>query len=145
EDRAYLVDSMGALMGGVVGSSSATTYIESAAGIAEGGRTGLSSVVTAIPFLVAMVFASLFAIVPQEATAGALMVVGVLMLAAVGNEIPWRDFSVALPALFTVMLMPLTWSITNGIAAGVVLYVVLNARRANAVLWVLAAAFAVYF
>ncbi len=144
EDRAFVVDSMGALMGGVVGSSSATTYIESAAGIAEGGRTGLSSVVTAIPFVVAMVFASLFAIVPQEATAGALMVVGVLMLAAVGNDIPWRDFSLALPALFTVMLMPLTWSITNGIAGGVVLYVLLNARRANAILWVLAAAFVLY-
>jgi AGZA family xanthine/uracil permease-like MFS transporter len=72
------------------------------------------------------------------------MVVGVLMLAAVGSEIPWRDFSVALPALFTIMIMPLTWSITNGIAAGVVLYVVLNARKSNAVLWVLAAVFAVY-
>ncbi len=144
EDHAYVVDSLGALMGGVVGSSSATTYIESAAGIAEGGRTGLSSVVTAIPFIVAMVFSTLFAIVPQEATAGALMVVGVLMLAAVGNDIPWRDFSVALPALFTLMVMPLTWSITNGIAAGVVLYVLLNARKSNAVLWVLAAAFALY-
>ena len=144
EGRAFVVDSLAAFMGGVVGSSSATTYIESAAGIAEGGRTGLTSVVTALPFVVAMVFASLFAIVPQEATAGALMVVGVLMLAAVGSEIPWRDFSLALPALFTVMLMPLTWSITNGIASGVVLYVLLNGRKANAVLWVLAAAFALY-
>jgi adenine/guanine/hypoxanthine permease len=144
EGRAFVVDSLAAFMGGVVGSSSATTYIESAAGIAEGGRSGLTSVVTALPFVVAMVFASLFAIVPQEATAGALMVVGVLMLAAVGSEIPWRDFSLALPALFTVMLMPLTWSITNGIAGGVVLYVLLNGRKANAVLWVLAAAFVLY-
>jgi AGZA family xanthine/uracil permease-like MFS transporter len=144
EDRAYLVDSLSALMGGVVGSSSATTYIESAAGIAEGGRTGLTSVVTAIPFAIAMIFANVFAIVPQEATAGALMVVGVLMLAAVGAEIPWRDFSLALPALFTVMLMPLTWSITNGIAGGVVLYTILHARRAGPVLWVLSIAFALY-
>jgi AGZA family xanthine/uracil permease-like MFS transporter len=144
EDRAYVVDSMGALLGGVVGSSSATTYIESAAGVAEGGRTGLSSVVTAIPFVVAMVFANLFAIVPQEATAGALMVVGVLMLAAVGSEIPWRDFSVAMPALFTLMLMPLTWSITNGIAAGVILYALLNGRRAGVLMWALAAAFVLY-
>jgi AGZA family xanthine/uracil permease-like MFS transporter len=144
EDRAYVVDSLGALMGGVVGSSSATTYIESAAGIAEGGRTGLTSVVTAIPFVIAMVFANVFAIVPQEATAGALMVVGVLMLAAVGSEIPWRDFSLALPALFTLMLMPLTWSITNGIAGGVVLYTLLNWRRAGVVLWVLSVAFVLY-
>jgi len=144
EKRAYVVDSLGAMMGGVVGSSSATTYIESAAGIAEGGRTGLTVVVTAIPFVVAMFFASLFAIVPQEATAGALMVVGVLMLAAVGSEIPWREFSLALPALFTLMIMPLTWSITNGIAAGVILYTVLNARRAGIVLWVLSGAFVLY-
>jgi adenine/guanine/hypoxanthine permease len=144
EDRAYLVDSLGALMGGAVGSSSATTYIESAAGIAEGGRTGLTAVVAAIPFVVAMVLGSLIAIVPQEATAGALMVVGVLMLAAVGTEIPWRDFSVAVPALFTLMLMPLTWSITNGIAAGVVLYVLLHGRRAGLLMWVLAAVFVLY-
>jgi AGZA family xanthine/uracil permease-like MFS transporter len=144
EKRAYTVDSLGAMVGGIVGASSATTYIESAAGVSEGGRTGLSSVVTAIPFVVAMFFASLFAIVPQEATAGALMVVGVLMLAAVGAEIPWRQFSLALPALFTLMIMPLTWSITNGIAAGVILYTVLNWRRAGVVLWVLSLAFVLY-
>jgi AGZA family xanthine/uracil permease-like MFS transporter len=145
EDRAFIVDSLGALSGGLIGSSSATTFIESAAGVAEGGRTGLASVVTAIPFFLAMWLANLFAIVPQEATAGALMVVGVLMLAAVGSEIPWKDFSVALPALFTVMLMPLTWSITNGIGAGVILYTVLHLRRAGLIMWVLSLAFALYF
>jgi AGZA family xanthine/uracil permease-like MFS transporter len=145
EDRAFIVDSLGALSGGLIGSSSATTFIESAAGVAEGGRTGLASVVTAIPFFVAMWLANVFAIVPQEATAGALMVVGVLMLAAVGSEIPWKDFSVALPALFTVMLMPLTWSITNGIGAGVILYTVLHLRRAGLIMWVLSLAFALYF
>ena len=145
EDRAYIVDSLGALAGGVVGSSSATTFIESAAGIAEGGRTGLSSVVTAIPFFVAMWLANVFAIVPQEATAGALMVVGVLMLAAVAHEVPWRDFSLGLPALFTVMLMPLTWSITNGIGAGVVLYTALHPRQAGPILWLLTIAFVLYF
>lgn len=145
ENRAYIVDSLGALAGGVVGASSATTFIESAAGVAEGGRTGLSSVITAIPFFVAMWLASIFAIVPQEATAGALMVVGVLMLAAVGSEIPWKDFSLALPALFTVMLMPLTWSITNGIGAGVILYTVLHPRRAGIIMWILSLAFVLYF
>ncbi|MDP8925103.1 MAG: NCS2 family permease [Chloroflexota bacterium] len=145
ENRAYLVDSLGALGGGLVGSSSATTYIESGAGIAEGGRTGLTSLVTAVPFFVAMFLGSLFAIVPQEATAGALMIVGVLMLAATAAEIPWKDFAIGLPALFTVMLMPLTWSITNGIGAGVILYCLLNYRRANPIMWAIAAAFAVYF
>jgi adenine/guanine/hypoxanthine permease len=144
EDRAYLVDSVGALAGGLAGSSSATTYIESGAGIAEGGRTGLTAVVTAIPFFLAMWLANIFAIVPPEATAGALMVVGLLMLAAVGSEIPWKDFSLGLPAVFTVMLMPLTWSITNGIAAGVILYTLLHARKAGPVLWVLSVAFALY-
>jgi len=145
EDRAYLVDSLGALAGGVAGSSSATTYIESGAGIAEGGRTGLTAVVAAIPFFLAMFFGNLFAIVPQEATAGALMIVGLLMLAATATEIPWADFSVGLPAVFTVMLMPLTWSITNGIGAGVILYCILNARRANPIMWAVAVAFVVYF
>jgi AGZA family xanthine/uracil permease-like MFS transporter len=145
ENRAYIVDSLGALAGGVVGSSSATTFIESAAGVAEGGRSGLSSVVTAIPFFLAMWLANVFAIVPQEATAGALMVVGVLMLAAVALEIPWRDFSLGLPALFTVMLMPLTWSITNGIGAGVVLYTLLHPRQAGVILWILTLAFVLYF
>src|SRR3712207_6007565 len=136
EHRAYLVDSLGAVAGGLAGSSSATTYIESGAGIAEGGRSGLTAVVAAIPFFLAMWLGNLFAIVPPEATAGALMVVGLLMLAAVGSEIPWRSFSLGLPALFTVMLMPLTWSITNGIGAGVILYTLLNARRAGPILWV---------
>jgi AGZA family xanthine/uracil permease-like MFS transporter len=145
ETEAYLVDSLGAAAGGLLGSSSATTYIESGAGIAEGGRTGLTAVVAAIPFFLAMWLANVFAIVPQEATAGALMIVGLLMLAAVGNQIPWKDFSLGLPALFTVMLMPLTWSITNGIGAGVILYTLLHARWAGPVLWVASAAFAVYF
>ena len=144
EDRAYLVDSVGALAGGFAGSSSATTYIESGAGIVEGGRTGLTAVVAAIPFFLAMWLANVFAIVPPEATAGALMVVGLLMLAAVGNEIPWKDFSLGLPALFAVMLMPLTWSITNGIAAGVILYTLLHARGVGPLLWGLSAAFALY-
>jgi len=145
EDRAYLVDSLGALLGGLVGSSSATTYIESGAGIAEGGRTGLTSVVTAIPFLLAMWLGGLFSIVPPEATAGALMIVGLLMLGATASEIPWRDFAVGLPALFALMIMPLTWSITNGIGAGVILYTLLHVRTAGLPLWVVTLVFVVYF
>ena len=145
ETRGYLVDSIGALFGGLCGSSSATTYIESGAGIAEGGRTGLTSVVTAIPFLLAMWLGGLFSIVPPEATAGALMIVGLLMLAATAAEIPWKDFSMGLPALFALMIMPLTWSITNGIGAGVILYTLLHPRTAGIVMWIVAIVFGVYF
>jgi adenine/guanine/hypoxanthine permease len=145
ENRAYLVDGVSSAVGGIAGCSSATTYIESGAGIVEGGRTGLTAVVTAVPFFVAMWIGNLFAIVPQEATAGALMIVGLLMLAAVGREIPWHEFRLGLPAIFALMLMPLTWSITNGIGGGVLLYVILNPRRAGALVWIVAAVFAIYF
>ncbi|MFN8525478.1 MAG: NCS2 family permease [Chloroflexota bacterium] len=145
EDRAYLVDSVGAAVGGLLGSSSATTYIESGAGVAEGGRTGLTAVVVGVPFFLAMWLGNVFAVIPPEATAGALMVVGLLMLAAVGRDIPWNDFSQGLPAVFTLMMMPLTWSITNGIGAGVILYCLLNTRRVSPILWVVAAAFVLYF
>jgi adenine/guanine/hypoxanthine permease len=145
EDRVYLVDSLGAVTGGLVGSSTATTYIESGAGIAEGGRSGLTAVVAAIPFFLAMWLGNVVAIVPPEATAGALMIVGLLMLAAVGADIPWNEFSIGLPALFTVMLMPLTWSITNGIGAGVLLYTILNWRKAGPLLWAVSAVFVLYF
>jgi AGZA family xanthine/uracil permease-like MFS transporter len=99
----------------------------------------------AIPFLLAMWFGNVFAIVPPEATAGALMIVGLLMMAATAGEIPWKDMSVGLPALFALMLMPLTWSITNGIGAAVILYTLLHARTATIPLWVVSAAFVVYF
>jgi len=145
EGKAYLVDSVGALAGGVLGASSATTYIESGAGIAEGGRTGLTTVVVAIPFFLAMWFGNLFAIVPPEATAGALMIVGLLMIAATAAEIPWKSLDVGLPAVFALMLMPLTWSITNGIGAGVILYTLLHLRTATIPLWVCSIAFVVYF
>jgi AGZA family xanthine/uracil permease-like MFS transporter len=145
EDRVYLIDSLGAVTGGVVGSSTATTYVESGAGIAEGGRTGLTAIVAAIPFFLAMWFGNVIGIVPPEATAGVLMIVGLLMLAAVGADIPWSDFSVGLPALFTVMLMPLTWSITNGIGAGVILYTILNWRKAGPLLRAVSAVFVLYF
>jgi AGZA family xanthine/uracil permease-like MFS transporter len=145
ENRAYLVDSVSALAGGALGASSATTFIESGAGIAEGGRTGLTAVVVAIPFFLAMWFGNLFAIVPPEATAGALMIVGLLMIAATAAEIPWKQLEVGLPALFALMLMPLTWSITNGIGAGVILYTMLHVRTAGLPLWIVSAAFVVYF
>ncbi|HEY3082029.1 MAG TPA: NCS2 family permease [Chloroflexota bacterium] len=149
-DRILLVDSLGAALGGAAGSSSNTCFIESAAGVAEGGRTGLAAVVTAIPFFLAMFLANVFAIVPPEATAAALIIVGFFMMAAVGREIPWTSIEEGLPALLTLTIMPLTWSITNGIGVGIVLYVFLKAvngklRAVHPLMWVAAAAFVIYF
>ncbi len=147
--RVLVVDSLAAVAGGLVSSSSATTYIESAAGIAAGARTGMASVVTGALFLVALFVGPLAAVVPAEATASALVVVGFLM-AGMLREIDWKDPAEAAPAFLTATVMPFTWSITNGIGAGVIAYVVLavfagRARQVHALVWGVAAAFAVYF
>jgi AGZA family xanthine/uracil permease-like MFS transporter len=149
-DRILLVDSLGAALGGAAGSSSNTSYIESGAGVAEGGRTGLTSVVAAIPFFLAMFVGNLFAVVPPEATAAALIIVGFYMMAAIAREIPWGSMEEGLPALLTLTIMPLTWSITNGIGAGIVLYTFLKlvngkAREIQPLMWVATVAFVVYF
>jgi AGZA family xanthine/uracil permease-like MFS transporter len=118
-NRVLLVDSLGAVFGGIASASSATSYIESAAGVAAGGRTGLTSVVTALGFLLALFFSPLAAVVPPQATAGALIVVGYLMCSIV-REINFHDFEEGFPALATMVAMPFTYSITNGIGAGFV-------------------------
>src|SRR6185312_10142876 len=100
-ERILLVDSLAAAFGGLFGASSATSYIESGAGVAEGGRSGLSAVVASIPFFLAMFVGNVFAIVPPEATAAALIVVGFYMMAAVGRELPWGSIEEGLPALLT--------------------------------------------
>jgi AGZA family xanthine/uracil permease-like MFS transporter len=147
--RILLVDSLGALFGGVFSTSSNTTYIESAAGVAEGGRTGLTSVVTGLLFI-ASVFVSPWAgIIPKEATAPALVIVGYLMF-LVAREIPWDDFEHALPALLTMTLMPFTYSITNGIGVGFLAYTLIKAFRGKAyqvhpLMWIVSALFAIYF
>jgi AGZA family xanthine/uracil permease-like MFS transporter len=102
-------------------------------------------VIVAIPFFLAMWLGNLFAIVPPEATAAALIVVGFFMMAAVGREIPWTSIEEGLPALMTLTIMPLTWSITNGIGAGVILYTLLHVRTAALPLWIVSLAFVVYF
>jgi AGZA family xanthine/uracil permease-like MFS transporter len=148
-NRVLLVDSLGAVMGGVANSSSNTTYIESAAGVTEGGRTGLVAVVTGLLFLVAMWFSPLASVIPAQATAPALIIVGLYMM-SVARDVAWDDFEEAIPAFVTMLVMPFTWSITNGIGSGFVSYVaikVLNGR-AGQVHWMLylaAAAFVVYF
>jgi AGZA family xanthine/uracil permease-like MFS transporter len=147
--RVLLVDSLGALLGGLANSSSNTTYIESAAGVAEGARTGLASVVVGVCFLLAMFFSPLAAVIPAQATAPVLILVGFSMMGLV-REIDWDDYQDALPAFVTILVMPFTWSITNGIGAGFVVWTLLKVvtgRRAEVhpMIWLTAAAFVVYF
>jgi len=148
-ERVLLVDSLGAVAGGVANSSSNTTYIESAAGVAEGGRTGLVAVVTGVLFLVAMWFSPLASVIPAQATAPALVLVGFYMM-TVARDIPWDDYEEAVPAFVTMLAMPFTWSITNGIGAGFVTFTAIKllSGRGAGVHWMVyaaSAAFVVYF
>ncbi|QQQ76921.1 NCS2 family permease [Saccharothrix sp. 6-C] len=147
--KALFVDGVGAVAGGAASSSSNTVFIESASGIAEGARTGLANIVTGLLFLAAMFLTPLYAVVPIEAAAPALVVVGALMIMQI-KEIDFADFSVGLPAFLTIVVMPFTYSIANGIGAGFVSYVVLRAltgraRSVHPLMWIVAAAFVVYF
>ncbi|WP_222262627.1 NCS2 family permease [Modestobacter marinus] len=144
-----LVDSLAAAAGGASSVSSNTTYIESAAGVGDGARTGLASVVTGIVFLVAAFFTPLVQVVPSEAAAPVLVIVGAMMISQV-RELAWDDMSLVIPAFLTIALMPFTYSITNGIGAGVVSYVLLRVatgrgRDVHPLMWVVAAVFVVYF
>lgn len=123
--KAMLVDAIGVSFGALMGTSTVTTYVESAAGIGEGGRTGLTAVTTGILFLIALVLAPLASIIPNAATAPALIIVGVLMVSSI-LEINFNDFTEGFPAFMTFILMPLTYSIANGIAGGIISYVVLK-------------------
>jgi len=143
------VDGLAAVAGGAASASSATTYVESASGIGDGARTGLASVVTGLLFVVTIFLSPLAQFVPSEAAAPALVVVGVLMMGQIKN-IDFGDFEIALPAFLTIVLMPFTYSITNGIGAGFVSYVVLQiavgkARRVHPLMWAVSILFAVYF
>ena len=110
--------------------SSNTSYIESAAGVAEGARTGVANLVTGALFLLAMFLAPLVVVVPFEAASTALVVVGFLMMTAV-RTIDWSDYEIAIPAFLTIVLMPFTYSISNGIGAGVITFVVIKLARAR--------------
>jgi AGZA family xanthine/uracil permease-like MFS transporter len=148
-DRVLLVDSLAAAAGGAASSSSATTYIESASGIAAGGRTGLTSVVTGALFLASLGLAPIAGIIPPEATAPALILVGFFMMTIV-REIPWDVPEEGIPAFLTMVVMPFTYSITNGIGAGFVVYdaIMLLKGRGREIHWMMhlvALAFVVYF
>ncbi|MFI6762751.1 NCS2 family permease [Micromonospora sp. NPDC050417] len=144
-----LVDSIAAAAGGAASTSSNTSYIESAAGVAEGARTGVANLVTGGLFLLAMFLAPLVVVVPFEAASTALVVVGFLMMTGVRN-IDWTDYEIAVPAFLTIVLMPFTYSISNGIGAGVITFVVLKLARGRAgqvhpLLYGVAGLFTLYF
>lgn len=148
-DRVLQVDALGAIVGGGASVSSNQIYVESGAGIGEGARTGLASIVTGLLFLVAMFFTPLINLVPFEAVAPALVVVGFMMVAQVG-KIDWKDWGIALPAFLTFSLMPFTYSIANGLGAGFISYVTIRtfqgrAREVHPLMWAVAAAFVVFF
>ncbi|HVL54680.1 MAG TPA: NCS2 family permease [Vitreimonas sp.] len=147
--RLLAVDSVAAIAGGAAGISSNTSYIESAAGVAEGGRTGFTAVVVGVLFLAAILLTPLATMVPFAATAPVLVVVGYLMVTQI-RDIDFTDVEEGFPALLALILMPLTFSITVGIGAGFVAYVVIKVVRGkfadiHPLLWVVAAAFVVYF
>lgn len=147
--RALSVEGVGAVIGGVSSSSSNTVFVESASGIAEGARTGLANVVTGLLFLAAMFFTPLYSIVPMEAAAPALVVVGAMMIGQL-RSIDFTRFDYALPCFLTVVTMPFTYSIANGIGVGFVSWVVLavaggKARSVHPLLYVVAGLFVVYF
>ena len=130
-NRILLADSTAAMVGAVAGVSTVTSYVESATGVAEGGRTGLTSVVAGILFLVALVFAPLVQAIPTAATAPALILVGALMIGAL-TEVDWNDPGVAVPAFLTAITIPLTYSIANGLAFGLTSYAALTLLRGQA-------------
>ncbi|MBB6215141.1 AGZA family xanthine/uracil permease-like MFS transporter [Anaerosolibacter carboniphilus] len=123
--KALLADALGTTFGSLIGTSTVTTYVESAAGVAEGGRTGLTSLTTGILFLIALLFSPLLTIVPSAATAPALILVGLFMMSPV-MKINLNDYTEAIPAFLTIIMMPLTYSIAEGIVFGILAYVFLK-------------------
>jgi AGZA family xanthine/uracil permease-like MFS transporter len=148
-NRILIADSVATMGGALAGTSTVTSYIESASGVAAGGRTGLTSVVVGVLFLVTLIFAPLVQAIPSAATAPALILVGALMMGAI-VEVDWNDPGVAIPAFLTVIVIPLTYSIANGLAFGITSFAALKllrgqARRGDWLLFLLAALFVVRF
>lgn len=144
-NKVLMADAVATVAGAAFGTSTTTTYIESASGVSEGGRTGLTSFTIAVCFAIALLFSPLFLAIPGAATGPVLFIVGVMMAAPV-KEIDWEDYSEAIPAFVTMLLMPLAYSISDGIMLGMISYVVLNAftgkfRKVSVMMWVLAVLF----
>ena len=148
-NKILFVDSLAAVAGGAGSISSNTSYIESAAGVGEGARTGLASVVTGVMFLLTTFLAPLVAVIPYEAATPALVIVGFLMMTQIKN-IDWDDMGIALPAFLTIILMPFTYNISVGIGVGFVTHVVIRAiqgrgKEIHPLLWVVSGLFVIYF
>jgi len=147
--KILVVDSVAAIAGGAGSASSNTSYIESAAGVGEGARTGLASVVTGIAFLLATFLAPIVSMIPSEAATPALVVVGFLMMMQV-TEINWKSIEVAIPAFLAIILMPFTYSITAGMGAGFIAFVIIQIatgklRKVHPLMWITAVLFILYF
>lgn len=147
--RALTADSSGSIFGAILGTSSTTSYIESTAGVAVGGRSGLTAVVTAMFFLLALVFSPLLGIITSQVTAPALIIVGVLMAVNL-KHIEWDKIEIAIPAFFTVLMMPLTYSIATGIAIGFIFYPITlivkgRAKEIHPIMYILSIVFVLYF
>ncbi|HWR61082.1 MAG TPA: NCS2 family permease [Clostridia bacterium] len=148
-DKALISDSVATSVGAIFGTSNTTTYVESAAGVMVGGRTGLTALVVAILFLACLFIAPLAGLVPSAATAPALIIVGVMMMGAV-KEIDFEDFSEAIPAFLTIIMMPLSYGIANGIAVGFIAYPVMKlavgkGKQVHPIIYILAVLFALRF
>ena len=148
-EKALFADSIATSVGAILGTSNTTTYVESAAGIEAGGRTGLTSVFTAILFLLCIFIAPLVGVVPAEATAPALLVVGIMMTSSF-KDIEWSDFAEAIPAVFASVFMALAYSISTGIAFGFIFYVIVKVckketKEIHPILWGSSALFVIYF
>lgn len=143
--KALLSDAVGTSLGALLGTSTVTTFVESSAGVAAGGRTGLTSLFTGLLFLISLLFAPLFLLVPNAATAPALIVVGIFMSSSV-KSIDWEDYSISIPAFITIASMPFTYSIAEGIVLGIISYTVINLvvgkrERLNPLLYILTIVF----
>ena len=147
--EAFMADSIATTAGAMLGTSTTTTYVESAAGVAQGGRSGLTAFAVAVCFVVALFFSPLFLSIPAAATTPALVIVGLLMLEPI-VKIPFGDYSESIPAFICIIMMPLSYSISNGIMLGMISYVVLNVlcgkfKKITPVMYVLAVLFVLKF
>lgn len=147
--KALFADAIGTTFGSMIGTSTVTTYVESAAGVSEGGRSGLTAFTTAIMFFIALFFAPLFIMIPSAATAPALFLVGVFMLEPI-LKVNFKDYTESIPAFFTIIMMPLTYSIADGIVFGILAYVLLklltgNYKDVTPVMYILAVLFILKF
>ena len=147
--QAFMADSIATTFGAMLGTSTTTTYVESAAGVAQGGRSGFTAFIVGCGFVIALFFSPLFLSIPAAATAPALIIVGLLMLEPVKN-IPFDDFSESIPAFICLITMPLTYSISNGILLGMISYVVMNMicgkfKKLSPAMYILAVLFVLKF